>query len=475
MKTTLAAIAVASLMVPATQAGLVYSDDFSAPALDPTAWNAGGGFFLNTNAQNVLLSTFGSGFGFRGDGSGAAGLNSTVGYASFTVTDNGVNPLGGAFIVANDNIVNTADGLVNVPFATGGSGTYQVLWNNSGVLTNFSIPGWSGTIGADSTVWIVNWDNSSPNWGTATSGANVNPLEPANRFAFWIASASENAVIDNLEIYDNLDVISPPPGPGAFVVYDNFTDLALDPTNWPSGGGFFLNTNLQSALLSSFGSGFGWKGDGTGVAGLNSTVGYASFKVTDNGIDPLGGNFTIGNDLAANTGSGLVTVSLLNGGPGTYEVVWNNSGVSDSFSMPISGWSGTIGGDETIWIVNGDTANAQYGTATSAANVDPLDPANRYAFWVANAVDKAVIDNVRIADTLTPGAAVPTPTLQISQSGSDVIVDWAEAGFKLQSQSTTLGAGLGTSWTDYPLPAGTNPPVTIPIANDAEFFRLTEQ
>lgn len=471
MKKILLAASALALAVTWAQAGLVYSDDFSATSLDPTVWNTGNGFGLNTNAQNVILSTFGSGWGSKGDGTGAAGLDSTVGYATFTVTDNGVDPIGGNFMVTRDVVFNVADALLRVPLDVGGTGTYQVVWNNSGVTTNFSVPGWSGTIAADATAWIVDGDTGGATWGTATAAANVDPLEAANRFGFWISRSSENAVIDDFEIYDNLDVVPPPPGCGAYLVCDDFDYSLPWPAWWNLGNGFFLSTQTQTALLSTFGTAWGSKGDGTGAAGLNSTVGYASFTVTDNGADPIGGNFIVTHNVNFNIADALVNVPLAVGGAGTYEVLWNNSGVIESFTMPLSGWSGTIAGDSTVWIVNGVTANAHWSPATSAPNVDPLEAANRFGFWVNVAGEVAIIDDVRIADTLTPGQVVE-PTLTLSQSGSNLVVDWAESGFRLQNLTDELST---TNWVDYPLPGGTNPPVTVSVPVDIEFFRLIEQ
>ena len=64
-------------------------------------------------------------------------------------------------------------------------------------------------------------------------------------------------------------------------------------------------------------------------------------------------------------------------------------------------------------------------------------------------------------------------TLTAQRNGSYVVLNWTGNGFKLQS-TTTL---IPPSWTDYALPAGTNPPVSVLVApgNADAFFRLSPQ
>lgn len=187
------------------------------------------------------------------------------------------------------------------------------------------------------------------------------------------------------------------------IVDDDFSGDMLDPVVWNHGGGFFHNTDAGVVLLSTFGSGWGSKGDQTGAAGLNSDVGYASFTVTDDGDNPIGGNFNIGKNVYTNTGSALVRINLALGGPGTYEVVWNNSGVDDTpFEMGISGWTGMMNGHSSVWIVDGDTMNPNWASTDAAPDVNIGDAANRFGFWNADADANAVIDNVVVWDMLTP-------------------------------------------------------------------------
>lgn len=63
--------------------------------------------------------------------------------------------------------------------------------------------------------------------------------------------------------------------------------------------------------------------------------------------------------------------------------------------------------------------------------------------------------------------------LTAQRNGGYVILNWTGIGFKLQSSSTLNPP----AWTDYALPDGTNPPVSVLIApgNAAAFFRLSPQ
>ena len=67
------------------------------------------------------------------------------------------------------------------------------------------------------------------------------------------------------------------------------------------------------------------------------------------------------------------------------------------------------------------------------------------------------------------------PSLNVSQSGSTLTLSWADASFKLQSQTNNLTTGLNTNWFDYP--GGSTSPVNVTInpANPSVFFRLSQQ
>lgn len=69
------------------------------------------------------------------------------------------------------------------------------------------------------------------------------------------------------------------------------------------------------------------------------------------------------------------------------------------------------------------------------------------------------------------GLAPVIPVLTAQNVGGNIVLNWTGTGFKLQ----TAGNLSAPSWTDYALPAGTNPPVSVPIGSGAAFFRLATQ
>jgi len=73
------------------------------------------------------------------------------------------------------------------------------------------------------------------------------------------------------------------------------------------------------------------------------------------------------------------------------------------------------------------------------------------------------------------GPSVEQPTLHVSQANGILTFSWLESGFKLQSQTNAVGAGLGTNWFD--VLDGANSPIDIGIdaAGGSVFFRLVPQ
>ena len=157
---------------------------------------------------------------------------------------------------------------------------------------------------------------------------------------------------------------------------------------------------------------------------------------------------------------------------------------NDSIYLQIHYWdqSGTSG-----------TAYPQY-DATATANMQLLNqwqtitvtntvPNTNILMYVQPTV---VFDDVnQNAPALTPicyvrninfnmglGPVAP-PVLTAQKVGGNIVLDWTATGFKLQT-ATNLSA---PSWTDYAMPDGTNPPVTVPISqgNSSDFFRLAPQ
>lgn len=75
--------------------------------------------------------------------------------------------------------------------------------------------------------------------------------------------------------------------------------------------------------------------------------------------------------------------------------------------------------------------------------------------------------------TVLSGGAAPPPTLNVSQSGSNLQFSWTGGGFKLQSQTNALNVGVnGSAWGDYP--GGGTSPVNVPVdkSKGTVVFRL---
>ena len=122
---------------------------------------------------------------------------------------------------------------------------------------------------------------------------------------------------------------------------------------------------------------------------------------------------------------------------------------------------GTLSGGEIFKLFSATNYTGDFATYDLPTLTPPLG-------WDFSKV--AVDGTLRVTGgTLTP------PTLQVSQSGSQLTFAWNSASFKLQAQTNSLSTGISGNWTDYP--GGGYSPVTIPIqsADPAVFFRLTSQ
>lgn len=481
MKRTLTAIVTIGMAAQMTQAATLVNEHFTNSVLDTNVWNQNTALLLNTGNQNVRLTTFGGGFAAAGNTNNGV-LNSGMGYASLDVSPLGTNVIAGNWQINKGAPGNAANALVRIDLSTAvaGEGTYEMVWNNT---TNGPLPftmrisGWSGTIQTNQTIWIKNGNTGNANWhfGTADGAANVNFGDNADGFGFWINNSSGFALVDNVFLSDGL--VQTPLFQNT-VAYEKFDGTNLNPAVWNNGGGFTHNTNSQDVLLSTFGTAFGKRGNTTL---LNSTVGYASFRASADGTNEVDGNFQVTVGDYANTANAVLRINLAGGsaGAGSYEAVWNNTTNDLPFEMPLSGLSGTVSNNSTLWIKNSDVGSKTIGIADATANVNLGDAANQFGFWLANSNKFARIDNVIISSSLTPGipVVVASPTLSVSNAVGSVVLNWQGGGFKLQQQTVTLSGGLGSaSWTDYALPDGTNPPVTVPIAvSGARFFRLINQ
>lgn len=68
-------------------------------------------------------------------------------------------------------------------------------------------------------------------------------------------------------------------------------------------------------------------------------------------------------------------------------------------------------------------------------------------------------------------ASIGLPTLNFAPTGNGLQFTWT-GGFKLQAQTNTFGAGLGTNWSDYPGGGTSGIVVPVGVTNGSVFFRL---
>ncbi len=203
MKQLLTTLSVLSMSAALAQGATIVDEKFDQSTLDTKVWNHGTGFRYNAGAENATLTTFDGTWGSKGDQTGAAGLNSKIGSASFMVKADGENSIGGNFNIGKTVYSDTKRALVRIDLSVEGAGTYEVVWNNSGSPTSFKMAsGWSGTVAGNSFVWIVNGNNKSPHWGKTDDAEKVSVGDAADRFGFWHSATGSNAVIDDLMIAD---------------------------------------------------------------------------------------------------------------------------------------------------------------------------------------------------------------------------------------------------------------------------------
>ncbi|MBI4326908.1 MAG: immunoglobulin domain-containing protein, partial [Chloroflexi bacterium] len=102
------------------------------------------------------------------------------------------------------------------------------------------------------------------------------------------------------------------------------------------------------------------------------------------------------------------------------------------------------------------------------------NPTGNY-FFEGSVDEVAVYDKVlspeRILIHYALGARpTPPPTLQVAQSGNNVVLSWSAAGWVLQENTDLANAG---GW--QAVPGGTASPVTLSIGTGAKFYRLKKQ
>ncbi len=131
-------------------------------------------------------------------------------------------------------------------------------------------------------------------------------------------------------------------------------------------------------------------------------------------------------------------------------------------------------------VVSGTLTNAGVGPVTMKNFGPPLTIGDTFTLFnkpLQNGASMAVegagviwTNNLEVDGSVSVIGFVPAPTLNYTNSSSALELSWS-GSFKLQSQTNSLGSGLGTNWIDYP--GGNISPVNIPVGTDESvFFRL---
>ncbi|HEU5396457.1 MAG TPA: hypothetical protein VFV81_04765, partial [Verrucomicrobiae bacterium] len=216
------------------------------------------------------------------------------------------------------------------------------------------------------------------------------------------------------------------------------------------------------------------------VTGIGGTL-------TLNAGQTLSGNGTLTGALSAPAGSivapglpmGTLTVSGSATISGTYQPNLNRTNVTDCSTLTASGGATFAGA--TLSVTNlgprlqvGDvfqlfpSATAGFTTYALQAN----DAANNAVYtWNNTVATDGKITVASVADLVNTNVT----SVMFTNSGSALTLSWPvdHTGWTLQSQTNTLGVGLGTNWVDVPGSTTTNT-VVIPIGprNGSVFFRL---
>jgi len=351
---------------------------------------------------------------------------------------------GGTLVLQNNTVLGS--------FGVGSNTGFQNITNNatfkydaSGLAQTLSgIIRGTGLLQVNSGTLTLSGANTYSG-GTTISGGTLQVGAGGTNGSVGTGNITDNGVVV-FNRSDNVTFTNVINGAGSVVQFGSGTLTFADVNTYTgpttvSNGTLFINRTSASPTIVVGGT---LGGNGvvsapvTLFAGATLSPGASAGAIgtfTNNGDMNLGGNVAIdvNKSLAQSNDFVVVTGMLTNTGTGTLTV--SNLGpalaVGDKFtpfSQPLQ--------------------NGAALTVTGAG-----------ANWANNlAVDGSI-------------SVIAPPTLNFTKTGNSLQFSWT-GSFKLQSQTNSLNAGLGTNWADFP-GGGTNPvPLPIDVTEEAVFFRL---
>ena len=468
------------LTIPADATGTIYTDDPQNP-----------GAFVNLIFTGPLsgsgnLNILPSAVSVNADSTAAAcRLNGT--------TDGGYS----GTITVNGRVKAEVRYTAAYPFSSGGAGKLVLDCGTNAP---------SGQVGSYCNLLVRNDSGGSATFGNdvqlaGTGFAALNPLgtSPAGSLTTMGNLTIGNG--QNLGVYRNIGnvmtVVFPTvtltggtatfsPRPASFDPSVNGSDLSLGDISQTSASSIVMN-GLRTLAL-------------TGTAAYTGSTAVSNGTLNVTGTLNSGGAVTVAGGRLAGTGAIAGPVTVPSGGtlaPGTVTALAGDVNQAPIFGVGTLTINNnlTLAGNVLLEVDNSlypasDVVNVAgtltYGGTLTATNSGPgmLSVGDQFQVFKAGGAGNftSILGSpgAGLAWSFNPATGILSvlgapPRLGLSQTGNVLTFSWAEAGFKLQSQTNAASAGLSTNWFDYPN-GGTSPvETTIDLANPAVFFRLISQ
>jgi len=275
------------------------------------------------------------------------------------------------------------------------------------------------------------------------------------------------------------------PRPAGFAASVNGSDLSL---------GDISQTTASGILMA-----------GLRTLSITGTASYTGATTVSNGTLNVSGSLAgsgavaVAGGTLAGVGTVAGPVTIQSGGtlaPGTVQTGVNQSPDYGIGTLTLNG-SLTLAGNVLIEVDNSllpssdvvtVTGALTYGGTLTATNIGagPLSLGDQFQIFKAGGAGgfTSILGSpgAGLSWSFNPATGVLSvanaapPTLGVSQTGNVLTFTWAEAGYKLQSQTNSLSVGIvpgDASWFDYPGGDTSGVTATMDPGNPTVFFRLT--